>query len=254
MQAILSDIRALASVTGVAILGKRDGRVEHLFPAAFTERHTERLLELVTQTYQRLRGFERLTLRFERVIVHLFNQPNYLLFVTVLPDTNCEHFETVVRSKFARIDQSLAQSAPAPGGLRVRNGDAAVLGGDPIATFIDIFNAISRELAGSFGMTRLAADWRLARDTAAESFESLTALTVDHSGNLALRRGRYLEPTAETIQALIALSEQFFQIIGTARTAAEEPFYKHLERNRELLEPYGTFLFLQQNRRPSKRR
>ena len=86
MLQILRDIRAVSGVTGVAILVKHDGRMERLFPAAFTERHSEELQALVTNAYQRLRGFTRLSLRFERVVVHLFNQPEFLLLATVLPD------------------------------------------------------------------------------------------------------------------------------------------------------------------------
>jgi hypothetical protein len=38
MRAILSDIRALPGVTGIAVLSKRDGRIDHLFPAAVAAR------------------------------------------------------------------------------------------------------------------------------------------------------------------------------------------------------------------------
>ena len=107
MRQILSDIRAQSGVTGVAVIAKRTGKIDHLFPAAFTERHTQFLRELITSTYQRLRGFTRLALRFERVVVHLYNQPEFLLFVTTLPDTDTRQFEMVVNSKFGSISREL---------------------------------------------------------------------------------------------------------------------------------------------------
>ena len=113
MRQILSDIRALSGVTGVAVIAKRTGKIEHFFPAAFTERHTQFLRELITSTYQRLRGFTRLALRFERVVVHLYNQPEYLLFVTTLPDTDTRQFEMVVNSKLGSISRELVQSGNA---------------------------------------------------------------------------------------------------------------------------------------------
>jgi hypothetical protein len=253
MRAILSDIRALAGVTGVAVLGKSDGRVEHQFPAAFTDRHTERLLELVTQTYQRLRGFSRLTLRFERVIVHLFNQPEYLLLVTILPEASDQHFESVVRSKFARIGHVLAKTDPVPGGLRVKKTGPSATIADPITTLIDIFNTMTQDLSGINPMSKLAADWRRARDNATQQFEVLAAVAVDTNGRLAIRKGRSPEPNAATIEAFAHLVETFLQSLGIHRTAAEESLYSQVERYRDILEPYGLFLFLGKSHRPVRR-
>ncbi|HUU44321.1 MAG TPA: hypothetical protein VM118_01200 [Acidobacteriota bacterium] len=248
MRATLSDIRALPGVTGIAVLSKRDGRIEHLFPAAFTDRHTERLLQLVTETYKRLRGFSRLILRFERVIVHLFNQPDYLMFVTVLPETDMRQFETVIRSKFAKIAHTLAQTQAAPEGRRLPT-KTTVPPGDPVVVLIDILNTVSARLGTTRGMARVAVDWRRARDTVAEQYQVLTALAVDPSGSLSIRKGRSLEPNAETIEAFVRLAEEFFVLIETARPDAEENFHSLIERSRALLEPYGVLLFLNQRAR-----
>jgi hypothetical protein len=252
MRAILSDIRALPGVTGIAVLGKRDGRIEHLFPAAFTDRHTERLLQLVTDTYKRLRGFSRLTLRFERVIVHLFNQPDYLMFVTVLPETDTRQLETMIRSKFVKIEHTLAQSqAPAPAGNRRLPGTpSAAPPGDPIAEFVEILNKVSMQLGATRGLARVALDWRQARDRVAERYPVLTAVAINPGGSLSVRKGRRPQSNAETMEAFVRFVEEFFIIIGTARPDAEESFYSLLERSRRLLEPYGVFLFLGQNARP----
>jgi hypothetical protein len=241
MRAILSDIRALAGVTGIAVLGKKDGRIEHLFPAAFTERHTDRLLALATQTYQRLRGFNRLTLQFERVVVHLFNQAEYLLFVTALPDTNVKHFEQIIASKLERIGRELAKAPAAGVHQHLATGGKRK---DPVNTLIQVLNDMSAKIAPSHGITRIAADWRKARDQAATEHEVLAALSVDPTGGLALRKGRSLEMTAEATRAFLHLAEIFFGLIGTSRAVAEETFFALLERERTTLEPCGVFLFL----------
>lgn len=249
MRAILSDIRGLPGVTGIAVLSKRDGRIEHLFPAAFTDRHTDRLLQLVTDTYKRLRGFSRLILRFERVIVHLFNQPEYLMFVTVLPETDMQQLETIIRSKFIKIAHRLVQTRGAADGQHLPRRPATVPAGDPVATLIDILNAVSTRLGTERGLARLAIDWRRARDKIAEQYEVLAALAVDPSGNLSIRKGRNMSPSAETIEALVRLTEEFLVLIETARPDAEEHLHGLLERERALLEPHGVFLFFNQRAR-----
>jgi hypothetical protein len=211
-------------------------------------------LQLVTETYRRLRGFSRLSLRFERVIVHLFNQPDYLMFVTVLPDTDMRHLETVIRSKFAKISLTLTQGQLSRDNGRVSRTLSAIPPGDPITTLVDILNNVSARLGTTRGMARVAADWRRARDTAAEEFEALTALAVDPGGRLSVRKGRRLEPNAETIEAFMCLAEEFFVAIETARPEAEERFYSLLERHRQTLEPCGVFLFSQSPRRRTVRR
>lgn len=244
MQAILSDIRALAGVTGVAVLAKRDGHVDHLFPAAFTEKHTERLLDLITRSYQRLRGFSRLTLRFDRVIVHLFNQPEYLLLVTSLLDTDLDRFEAVVRSKFARIGQKLSarDAVAAPRGTRTVGGTQVQ--GDPIGILIRALNSVTDRLHASRGRVLVVADWRRARDDVVRTYVELAALAVDTAGHLTIRKGRHLDPTATNIEAFARLAERFFMQIGTARPVAEELFYSFLEPHRSTLEPFGFYLFL----------
>ncbi|HEX9749772.1 MAG TPA: hypothetical protein VGB22_00575 [candidate division Zixibacteria bacterium] len=254
MRAILSDIRAHVGVTGVAVLAKRDGAIEHLFPAAFTERHTERLIKLFTETYQRLRGFTRLTLRFERVSVHLFNQPEYLLFATVLPDSDEQQFEMVARSKFHAIALAVANSrSKSATSARGTTGEASYGRPDPVALLINALNAMSAKMIRTRGMVRLAADWRRARDIVATVHEPLTALAVDATGRFEIRKGRQMAPTAATVEAIARLAEQFFEEVGTDRPEAEEIFYSAVERHREALEPYGLFLFLGNNARKPAR-
>jgi hypothetical protein len=172
--------------------------------------------------------------------------------VTVLPDTDDQHFESVVRSKFIRIDHTLARTRPDPSGLRVNKAVAGQANGDPIKILVDILNSISKSLKGARGMKRLSIDWREARDFVAQSHEALTALSVDPSGEISIRKGRHLEPNAETVEALVRLTDRFFEAIGTARPVAEDCFYSQLERNKAILEPCGVFLFLNQGRRPRR--
>lgn len=240
MLKILRDIRAVAGVTGVAVLVKRDGRAEHLFPAAFTERHTAELLKLVTAAYQRLRGFSRLYLRFDRVTVHLLNQPEYLLLITVLPDIDQEIFETVVNSKISAIARSVAGSEGArAGGPAERGADHAV-----IDILLAACNGTTRRTSSSLGLSRMASAWRGARDAAAAGQSALSAVDVDPAGQLSLRKGRLLTPSPATIEGLASMIEQFLDNLGTRRTDAEATFYGLLEPHRDLLERHGFFQFL----------
>ncbi|MBI3871930.1 MAG: hypothetical protein HY304_02500 [candidate division Zixibacteria bacterium] len=252
MRPILSDIRALSGVTGVAVVAKRDGRIEHLFPAAFTERHTEYLLGLVTSTYQRLHGFIRLALRFERVVIHLYNQPEYLLFITVLPDVDIQHFETVVNSKFGAISRALAK----PPSESQRTEPAAQSGrlgttptrrdpaNDPVLILIGACNALTVFLADSRGRLRLAADWRRARDMANVRGDLLSGLVVDSGGRLDLRKGQTLPPSSTVIATFAQMIELFLDSLDTGRTRAEEELYALLEPHRGVLEPSGLYMYL----------
>jgi len=253
MRTILSDIRALAGVTGVAVVAKRDGRIERLFPAAFTEQHTQRLLDLVTSTYQRLHGFTRLALRFERVVVHLFNQPEYLLFVTVLPDIDSRQLETLAYSKFNAIARALARPEASPprnapsrkpatrGTGSQFTGDPA---GDPVAILIKACNTLSDMMADSRGRIRLAADWRKAREYANQDDGALAPLFIDAAGRMEIRKGQAILAQAAVIDAFARMIDCFLEGLGTARTIAEEEFYALLEPRRPVLEPAGLYLYL----------
>ena len=251
MRPILSDIRALPGVTGVAVVAKRDGRIEQVFPAAFTERHTQCLLDLVTSTYQRLHGFNRLALRFERVVVHLYNQADYLLFITVLPDVDLQHFEMVVNSKFSAIARVLAKPATEPwrnpaGAVPRSNRDAA---NDPVMVLIGVCNVLTDSLVNSRGRLRLAADWRRARDQVNAEGELLSPLVVDSGGRFDLRKGQAMPSSAAVIAALAQMIESFLDSLDIGRTVAEEELYSLLESQRAVLEPAGVYLYLGQSSR-----
>ncbi|MEW5702458.1 MAG: hypothetical protein AB1792_09535 [Candidatus Zixiibacteriota bacterium] len=253
MRTILSDIRALAGVTGVAVVAKRDGRIEHLFPAAFTEQHTQRLVDLVTSTYQRLHGFTRLALRFERVVVHLFNQPEFLLFVTVLPDIDARQLEAFAASKLDAIARVLARPEPTPprvaatrkptvrGGLSSAPVDPS---GDPVAILIKACNTLSDMMADSRGRIRLATDWRKAREFANQDEAALTALFIDAAGRMEIRKGQNLPASAAVIDAFARMIDCFLEGLDTARTIAEEEFYTLIEPHRAVLESAGVYLYL----------
>jgi hypothetical protein len=238
MRPILSDIRALPGVTGVAVIAKRDGRIEHLFPAAFTERHTEHLLKLVTATYQRLHGFTRLSLRFERVVVHLFNQPEYLLLVTLLPDVDPRHLESVVNAKLEVIAHALAKESAVTGRPAVGSVH------DPFGIMVTVCSTLSDMMADGRGRVRLATDWRHARDQADGGRGLLAALVIDAAGHLGIRKGQTLTAGSETVAALAAMIDNFLERLGTQRTAAEEELYALMEPHRALLEPAGFYLYL----------
>lgn len=263
MRQILSDIRALSGVTGVAVISKRTGKIDHFFPAAFTERHTHFLRELIASTYQRLRGFTRLALRFERVVVHLYNQPEYLLFITTLPDTDTRHFEMVVNSKFGSISRELVQSgntmAPgttiltparpttvaqstAPTAARVTTDDA-------ILRLMTACNSLTDQLADSRGRLRLSNDWRKARDLANGTSNVLDPIMVDAAGRLQMRKGYSLPTTAVVMSTFAVMIDTFLDSLETQRTMAEEEFYMLLRPHRALLEPAGFFMYLDHKQR-----
>ncbi len=261
MRQILSDIRALAGVTGVAVIAKRTGKIDHLFPAAFTDRHTQFLRELITSTYQRLRGFTRLALRFERVVVHLYNQPEYLLFVTTLPDTDTRHFEMVVNSKFGSISRELVQSGNAmvPGTTTVAparpttsaatSSPARLTTDDAIIRLMSACNSLADQLAESRGRLRLSNDWRKARDLANCTSGVLDPIMVDAAGRLQMRKGHSLPTTAVVMSAFAVMINSFFETLDTQRTMAEEEFYMLLRPHRALLEPAGFFMYLDRQQR-----
>lgn len=261
MRQILSDIRALSGVTGVAVIAKRTGKIEHFFPAAFTERHTQFLRELITSTYQRLRGFTRLALRFERVVVHLYNQPEYLLFVTTLPDTDSRQFEMVVNSKFGSISRVLVQNGNAlvPGTAAVApqrhtRSAPSVTSCDPstdetILRLMNACNSLTDQMADSRGRLRLSNDWRKARDLANGTSGVLDPIMVDAAGRLQMRKGHELPSTAVVISAFAVMVDAFFDSLDAQRTMAEEEFYMLLRPYRAVLEPAGFFMYLDQQQR-----
>ena len=257
MRPILRDIRAVAGVTGVAVIIKHDGRVESMFPAAFTPQHTEELLKLITAGYQRLRGFDRLSLRFERVVVHLLNQPEYLLFATVRPDIDESLFETIVKSKLPSITRTLARQSEGKRSDRPASGMSHAQPERVLALLIQACNALPHVIGDQVSLAAAVAAWRRARESAPAGNDVLAALEVDAGGRLNVLKGRDLSPTADSFQALAELVQRFFELLGTAGAAAESAFYTLLEPHRELLEKYGFYYFMREaggasNRRPRR--
>ncbi|GAB4328146.1 MAG: hypothetical protein Kow0074_23880 [Candidatus Zixiibacteriota bacterium] len=263
MLPILRDIRAVAGVTGVAILVKHDGRMERLFPAAFTDRHCEELQKLVTNAYQRLRGFTRLSLRYERVVVHLFNQPEFLLFATVLPDIEEAVFEAVVRSKLPAITRSIArpaagdrrstaqtqgakpQRSPSPATRQTPTGDA-------VRVILDAFSRVTRTVGKGMGVVRAAGIWREVRDRVTMDNVAMAAVEVDPAGQFGIRKGRFVRPSAANIESLAQLWTGFVNSIGTFGPDAETEFFRCIEPYHDLLEYHGFFHFLKSHRHTSR--
>lgn len=260
MLPILRDIRAVSGVTGVAILVKHDGHMERLFPAAFTERHSEELQKLVTNAYQRLRGFTRLSLRYERVVVHLFNQPEFLLFATVLPDVEEAVFEAVVRSKLPAITRSITRpTAGSPKRTKDAqhtslspSGPSKTPTGDAVRVLLDAFSRVTQEFGGRLGWARVAGLWRDARDRAAMDNVGIAAIEVDPGGQFSIRKRRYVQPTAANVESLARVWLGFVNAVGTHAPDAETIFFRCIEPYHDLLEYHGFFHFLK-SQRPTRR-
>jgi len=254
MRPILRDIRAIAGVTGVAVIIKQNGKVESMFPAAFTERHTEELLKLITAGYQRLRGFNRLSLRFQRVVVHLVNQPEFLLFATVLPDIDEHLFETIVRSKLPSIGRTLVRQNEAAhverhGGVRSQAQPDRV-----VSVLIQSCNALAHIISEKVSLTGVASAWRQSRESAVTLNDALAALEVDAGGKLNIRKGRVFTPSPDNMKSFAGMVQQFFSLLGTAGTTAEGAFYALLEPHRDLLEEFGFFHFMREATSPANSR
>lgn len=263
MLPILRDIRAVSGVTGVAILVKHDGRMERLFPAAFTDRHCEELQKLVTNAYQRLRGFTRLSLRYERVVVHLFNQPEFLLFATVLPDVEEAVFEAVVRSKLPAITRSIARPTTA-GQRRTAVGQGAkpmpnppasaprTPTGDAVRVILSAFSRVTQTAGKGLGLARVAGIWREVRDRVTMDNVAIAAVEVDPAGQFSIRKGRYVQPSAANIESLAQLWTGFANAVGTFGPDAETEFFRCIEPYHDLLEYHGFFHFLKAHRHSSR--
>jgi hypothetical protein len=238
----------------VAVIIKQNGHVESMFPAAFTPRHTEELLKLVTMGYQRLRGFNRLSLRFERVVVHLLNQPEFLLFATVLPDIDEHLFETIVKSKLPTIGRTLMRQSESTrserrGGTKNQASPERV-----VRVLIQACNALAHIIGEKVSLTGVASAWRQARETVTATNDALAALEVDAGGRINVRKGHVFAPTADNMKALAGMVQQFFTLLGTAGTTAEGAFYALLEPHRDLLEEYGFLHFMREATDPANSR
>jgi len=243
IKSILRDIRAVGGVTGIALLRKRDGYSEKIFPAAFSEEHSVRLYETLAEVYRHLRGFSHLTLSFERVTVYLFNRPEFLLLVTTLPDLDFRVFDLVVKSKFAALDRAL-DNIPAAGKPDKGKSRQAAASESPIGAILHALNRLSDKLIEECGRARVSRCWRDARKSIGDTDPLLSALAVDGNGHWAVRKG---QPDPSGVQAVRALSELtilFLEQLGPLQPLGKEIFASIATKNRSLLESSGFLHFL----------
>jgi hypothetical protein len=179
------------------------------------------------------------------VVVHIFNQPDYLLFVTVLPDQDEAMVETVVKSKLAAISREIARESKtnrAPS----RSGEPALSKqADPVMLILDICNAVNHLVGPDLGLTRAATAWRQARDIVAEKNLGMAALEIEPGGRLTVRKGRVLAPNAENIESLAWMVRHFLGFLGTEGPAAEEAFFTAARLHKTTLEHHGFYHFLE---------
>ncbi len=244
---ILRDIRAVAGVTGVALLRKRDGYTEHIFPVAFTGEHSARLYETLAGVYRHLRGFSRLMLSFERVTIYLFNRPEFLLLMTTLPDLDQRMFNMVVNSKFAALDRAL-DTIPAAGKPGKGRPHEASTTGSPTEAILLAMNRLSDKLIQECGRAKVSRCWREARKPALTSYPLLWLLSVDANGHWAVRKGQQSASGAEASRALAELTDLFLEKLGPLQPLGREIFASIVDHDTERLEKSGFLHFLKASR------
>jgi len=243
VKTILRDIRAVGGVTGVALVRKRDGYSERIFPAAFTEKHSAAVHDILAKVYRQLRGFSRLMLTFERVTVHLFNRPELLLLVTTLPEHDQRVFELVVNSKFAALDRAL-DNIPAISKINGRPAVSSKEDVNPIEIILDTVNRFSDKLVGECGRARVSQHWRDARKTVGIKFPVLALFTVDGNAHWAIRKGQQLGEEMHIGQAWAELLLAFLDKLGPLQPLGREIFATLAERYRRQLDETGLLHFL----------
>jgi len=243
VKAILRDIRAVGGVTGVALLRKRDGYTERIFPAAFTEEHSVALHDILAKVYRQLRGFSRLMLTFERVTVHLFNRPELLLLVTTLPDHDQRVFELVVNSKFAALERAL-DNIPAVSKTGGWPAASAKEDMNPVEIILHTVNQFSDKLVGECGRARVSQHWRDARKTVETKFPVLALFTVDGNAHWAIRKGQQPAEEMRIGQAWAELLLAFLEKLGPLQSLGREVFAALAERYRKQLDETGLLHFL----------
>jgi hypothetical protein len=183
------------------------------------------------------------------VVVYLFNQPDYLLFASVLPDCEEHVFETIVKSKFSAIGRTLAREASVgrdsagPATTSQRTGQPSTRA---IEVLIQACNAISQVMGGKISRAKVASAWRHARDDAAMANEEMTALEVNADGKLNLRKGRVIAASVANVRSFAGIAHSFFAVLETAGAEAEEAFYSLIEPHRGMLEEHGFYMFLRE--------
>ncbi len=243
IRTFLRDIRAVGGVTGVAILRKRDGFTEHIFPAAFSEEHFHRLYEMLVEAYRQLRGFSCLIMSFERVTVHLFNQNEFLLLATTLPDLDQRVFEMVVKSKLLVLDRVLDKipivGKPAAGRAPERPDSST-----PLRAVLWTMNQLSDKLIADAGRTRVVRYWWEARKAVTDPQAVLSLFTVDPNGHWTVRKGKSLLESPQTSRALAETTELFLEKLGNLQPLGQEIFNSLITSNRINLEVSGFLHYL----------
>lgn len=247
---ILRDIRAIGGVTGVAVLRKRDGFTEHIFPAAFSEDHFKQLYGMLVEAYRGLRGFSRLNLTFERVTIHLFSQSEFLLLVTTQPEVDQRVFEMVVKSKLSALERMLDMT-PIVGENADDADDQPATSGAPLHAVLGTINELSDGLIAEIGRARVTHCWWEARKTASQAADILTQFSVDPNGHWAVRKGHSHLPEADAGRALAEVTELLLEKLGNLQPVGREALYAIVFRNRDYLEG-SSFLHHLKSYRPGK--
>ncbi len=249
---VLRDIRAVAGVTGVAILRKRDGYTEHIFPAAFSSEHYRQLYEMLVTAYRQLRGFSRLNLTFERVNVQLFSQNEFLLLVTTQPNVDQHVFEMVVKSKLPALDRMLDMTpiVDKPTGPDAVKKQPT---GTQLQGVLDTVNGLSDELIAEIGRARVTHCWWEARKAATDAPAVLSQFSVGPNGHWAIRKGKTIPRESDAGQTLAEVTELFLEKLGSMQQVGRETLYSKIFRNRDNLEG-SNFLHHLQSKHPNKTR
>jgi hypothetical protein len=243
VKTILRDIRAVGGVTGVALLRKRDGYTERIFPAAFTKEHSAALYDVLAGVYRQLRGFSRLMLSFERVTVHLYNRPELLLLVTTLPDHDQRVFELVVNSKFAALERAL-DNIPITNHVATQETHSSSESSDSVGLILDVVNRFSDKLIAECGRARVSQHWRDARKTVGANFPVLSLFTVDGNGHWAIRKGQQPGQEIRIGQSWAELLLAFLDKLGPLQPLGREFFASIADRYRQKLDQTGFLHFL----------
>ena len=240
---ILRDIRAVTGVTGVALLRKRDGYSDDIFPAAFTAQHVGELYRILADVYRHLRGFARLVLTYDRVTVYLYNQPEYLLLATTLPDLDRRTFEVVINSKLSALVRVL-DAIPPKGRPVEAAAREPVAGGSAIDPVLETFNRLSDRLTSECGRTQVSRCWREARRSAGVTYPVLSLFTVDANGHWNVRKGQQTFSGSEASRALADVAERFLEQLGPFQPRGMEILGALVAHDTNRLEQAGFVHFL----------
>ncbi len=240
LRSALHDIRSVRGVSGVALVRKRDGLTEDIFPAAFGDDHARQLYGMLAGLYRHVRGFSYLLLKFERVLVHIFNQPDYLLFVTSTPEIDVRMFKMVVNSKLSAIARTLKFATAAP--AAESGPDHATCEG--VGTILKTLNAFSTEITQGASRSQLTELWRQAKKAKTPQCSVLDQYQIDPNGHWVLRKGQQ-HPSLRTIcRPLADVTGQVIESLLPTTPEAYETLKAVIAEDREALKQAGFLHFL----------